>query len=138
MSRYDPPPLKLSVQLASLQAQLPDGLGQIQRGRLTWQFSAQPTPVSRRYRLRLVYVVHTAPEMFVVTPNLQSLTASRRIPHLYDQARGRLCLYLPKAREWNGRQLLADTMVPWALLWLFYFEEWLESDDWKGGGVHVV
>jgi hypothetical protein len=21
-------------------------------------------------------------------------------------------------------------------LWLFYFEEWLWSDDWKGGGMH--
>ena len=21
-------------------------------------------------------------------------------------------------------------------LWLFYFEEWLASDDWKGGGMH--
>jgi hypothetical protein len=24
----------------------------------------------------------------------------------------------------------------WATLWLFYFEEWLASDDWKGGGMH--
>jgi hypothetical protein len=28
------------------------------------------------------------------------------------------------------------TIVPWAMLWLFYFEEWLSSSDWKGGGVH--
>jgi hypothetical protein len=26
--------------------------------------------------------------------------------------------------------------VPWTALWLFYFEEWLTSDDWKGGGIH--
>ena len=26
--------------------------------------------------------------------------------------------------------------MPWAALWLFYFEEWLGSDDWKGGGEH--
>lgn len=31
---------------------------------------------------------------------------------------------------------LDHTVVPWTLLWLFYFEEWLESNDWKGGGVH--
>lgn len=29
-----------------------------------------------------------------------------------------------------------QTMVPWSILWLFYFEEWLVSNDWKGGGVH--
>ena len=27
-----------------------------------------------------------------------------------------------------------QTIVPWTALWLFYFEEWLTSDDWKGGG----
>lgn len=29
-----------------------------------------------------------------------------------------------------------QTIVPWAVLWFFYFEEWLLSDDWKGGGMH--
>jgi hypothetical protein len=29
-----------------------------------------------------------------------------------------------------------QTIVPWAALWLFYFEEWLSSDQWKGGGEH--
>jgi hypothetical protein len=29
-----------------------------------------------------------------------------------------------------------DTIVPWVYLWLAYFEEWLWSDDWKGGGEH--
>jgi hypothetical protein len=28
-------------------------------------------------------------------------------------------------------------MVPWSLLWLPYFEEFLLSDESKGGGVHV-
>lgn len=31
---------------------------------------------------------------------------------------------------------LDETVVPWAALWLYYFEEWLVSDDWKGGGKH--
>lgn len=26
--------------------------------------------------------------------------------------------------------------LPWTHLWLVYFEEWLSSDDWKGGGRH--
>jgi len=29
-----------------------------------------------------------------------------------------------------------QTIVPWAVLWLFYYEEWLVSDRWKGGGEH--
>ena len=31
---------------------------------------------------------------------------------------------------------LDQTIVPWAILWLFYFEEWLSSNEWKGGGMH--
>ena len=29
---------------------------------------------------------------------------------------------------------LDQTVVPWTSLWLFYFEDWLSSDEWKGGG----
>lgn len=137
MSRYVPPPLPLALQLANLRAQNPRGSGDVRRAKLTWQFDAQPTPVSRSYRLRLDYALLESPEVIVVTPNLQTLAGDRRIPHLYDQKRGRLCLYLPRTGEWHDRRLLAETMVPWSLLWLLYFEEWLVSNEWKGGGVHV-
>jgi hypothetical protein len=137
MSRYSPPPFSLAIQLANLQGQNPHGHGHVQRAKLTWQFHAQPTPVSRSYRMRLDYTLRGAPEMFVVAPKLQALAAERRIPHLYEQKRGRLCLYLPKTGEWHDRRLLADTIVPWSVLWLFYFEEWLVSGEWKGGGVHI-
>ena len=29
-----------------------------------------------------------------------------------------------------------QTVVPWTSLWLFYFEDWLASNEWKGGGEH--
>ncbi len=44
---------------------------------------------------------------------------------------------MPKTREWGPHIQIASSVVPWASLWLFYFEEWLVSDDWKGGGEHV-
>jgi hypothetical protein len=31
---------------------------------------------------------------------------------------------------------LDQTVVPWTSLWLFYFEDWLASNEWKGGGEH--
>lgn len=137
MNRYVPPALPLAIQLASLRAQNSGGTGHVQRAKLTWHYDALPTPMSRSYRLRLYYALSAPPQIFVVTPTLQSLADGRRIPHLYDQGRGRLCLYLPKTGEWHDRCLLADTMVPWSVLWLLYFEEWLASDEWKGGGGHV-
>ncbi len=32
--------------------------------------------------------------------------------------------------------LISETIVGWAALWLFYFEEWLVSNVWAGGGEH--
>jgi hypothetical protein len=32
--------------------------------------------------------------------------------------------------------LLDRTIVPWAVLWLYFFEEWLRSGEWLGGGEH--
>jgi hypothetical protein len=29
-----------------------------------------------------------------------------------------------------------QTFVPWATTWLYYFEDWLITDEWKGGGRH--
>ena len=66
----------------------------------------------------------------------RTVAEGRRIPHLYQQKPLRLCLYLPKTHEWRSWMRLDQTIVPWATLWLFYFEEWLASGDWKGGGMH--
>jgi hypothetical protein len=43
---------------------------------------------------------------------------------------------MPGEGEWTSAMRLDQTVVPWSILWLFYFEEWLVSNDWKGGGVH--
>lgn len=29
-----------------------------------------------------------------------------------------------------------DTYIPWAAEWLGYFEDWLFSNVWLGGGAH--
>lgn len=31
---------------------------------------------------------------------------------------------------------MAPQLIPWIATWFYYFEEWLVSDEWKGGGVH--
>jgi hypothetical protein len=76
------------------------------------------------------------PKVFVMQPNLHELAQGRRLPHIYSDNPPKLCLYLPRAFEWNRSHRLDRTIVPWTALWLFYFEEWLWSDEWKGGGMH--
>lgn len=112
------------------------GRGYQHLNRLSWSFAARPTAVSREYHLRLEYRTGGVPELYVFSPDLVALAGDRRLPHVYSQSPTRLCLYLPGTGEWHSSMLLATSVVPWAYLWLFYFEEWLSSGEWKGGGVH--
>ncbi|WP_183508827.1 hypothetical protein [Methylobacterium brachythecii] len=113
------------------------GDGGIAGGALTWRFQASPSPISRMYDLRLMYRLNGVPAAFVDHPDLTSLAKGVRIPHLYSEQPARLCLYLPSAYEWRSSMLLDRTIVPWAVLWLWYFEDWLATGEWRGGGVHV-
>jgi len=112
------------------------GDGQLHAGQLVWNFTAQPTPVSREYALRISYRQGATPKIWIISPDLHQFTDGRKIPHLYEQNPPRLCLYYVKTDEWTPTMLIASTIVPWAILWLYYFEEWLFSDEWKGGGIH--
>lgn len=112
------------------------GSGVLRPGRLVWSFPTSPTPLSRRYHVRVEYRLGHVPRVFVEEPDLHALTDGRRLPHVYEQRPPRLCLYLPGTGEWTPTKRLDQTIVPWAILWLFYFEEWLASNDWKGGGMH--
>lgn len=112
------------------------GSGKVRYGRLVWEFEAKPTPLSRTYRLRIEYQEGSVPKVVVVDPDLRQLADGRILPHVYEQHPTQLCLYFPKTGEWSSGKLIATSIVPWAYLWLFYFEEWLISNEWKGGGEH--
>lgn len=134
-----PKPLTLAQQLLNLKCNpLCAGEGGIRSGKLVWEFAVQPTPLSRTYRLRIVYAQGRNPQVFVDDPDLTILSDGRTLPHVYEQKPTRLCLYLPNSGEWTPSKRISETLVPWAILWLFYFEDWLATDDWKGGGVHPV
>lgn len=111
------------------------GSGSLKMERLIWEYRDRPTPLSREYLIRIEYSLRDIPRVFVKEPNITELSGSREIPHVYKNPL-RLCLYLPGSGEWNGSMRIDQTFVPWALVWLYYFEEWLGSNEWKGGGVH--
>lgn len=126
------------LQLAHLKMRNRNGTGRVHRGRLTWRWCAQPSPMSRIYQVRLECDDKGNPEVFVDSPDICLLAGGRKVPHLYSQEKRELCLYLPGSGQWNTTKLLANNIVPWVSLWLLYFEEWLWSDEWKGGGEHPV
>jgi len=113
---------------------------------LIWEGKITPTPLSREYGVVIKFTLGSAPKCIVTTPNLTQLSEGREIPHIYEDdehIKGTvLCLFLPELKdknpisEWQPNYYIADTIIPWASLWLTYFEEWLYSDDWQGGGEH--
>lgn len=81
---------------------------------------------------------HVFPRVVVLTPRLEPRDG--RLPHVYhdpaDPPASTLCLYLP-GDEWAPGDPLTETILPWASLWLYYYEFWRETDVWIGGGMHV-
>ncbi|EEY7874007.1 hypothetical protein DZI87_05865 [Escherichia coli] len=140
--------LTLPEQYHGLCAQYPDGECKIigKNNTLVWEGILRPTPFSREYRVRLKYAPPSAPHCYVVSPELKILSSGKKIPHTYASSPlskiTQLCLFLPKERhpdkfaEWMPQYQLSETILPWASLWLFYFEQWLHSGVWEGGGAH--
>jgi len=127
-------PPTLTVQLFNLKRRMPLGCGRLSGNTLTWQCWMQPTPLSRNYLVEIRHSLWGPPEVFVKEPDLVTLAGGRHLPHVYSQKPTRLCLYLPRAREWSRKNLLSETILPWTALWLFFFEDWLLGDKWNGGG----
>ena len=92
-----------------------------------------PSSLSRTYRVRITQAGEDKPEVRVVSPKLRSIGDQIPIPHMYGQER--LCLYLPGTEEWTPNLPIAVTIVPWASLWLYFYELWHATGEWLGGGV---
>ncbi|WP_417414313.1 hypothetical protein [Hoeflea sp.] len=111
------------------------GSGNLANGHIIWRFKASPTPLSREYEIEIDYKQNEVPNIRVLQPDLNELAKGRDIPHVYRKPL-RLCLYLPRKQQWHAGLRIDRTIIPWAILWLYYFEEWLATDDWKGEGEH--
>ncbi len=123
--------LTILQQAAGLKSLYPDGVNSLQRNRLIWRGEITPTPLSCSYKTELVYELKISPKVYVVEPELV-LPEDRDWPHLYEK--DKLCLYYPG--QWNSRMCLATTIIPWASEWFFYYEVWLATGEWRGGGEH--
>ena len=137
MWRPAPPVLSAAEQYMHLRvSRLCAGEGDLRAGRFVWRYQTSPSPVSRLYSVRIEYRQGNSPRAFVDDPDLAGLTNGRRLQHVYEQRPARLCLYFPNCGQWCPWMRIDTTIVPWITLWLFYFEEWLVSNEWKGGGLH--
>jgi hypothetical protein len=90
----------------------------------------QPSEDSPVYTVKLVILDKAAPKVFVSMPEIRA-----DAPHRYDD--GSLCLYDPRTYEghepeWTPADKVADTVLPWAAVWLHLYEIWCETGTWYG------
>ncbi|MGO8992867.1 MAG: hypothetical protein ACLQVI_06040 [Polyangiaceae bacterium] len=93
----------------------------------------RPTERSSPYRLRVTYRDGDKPLVYVVSPKLLPPDPARSLPHVYPD--NRLCLYQPLSRDaWTKKRFIGQTIIPWAIDWLFHYEIWQLTGEWRGGG----
>lgn len=96
-------------------------------------------PQYQKYKISIDYRLFKPPIVKVLTPELIRLPDNEegQLPHVYPPVEDpSLCLYDPKAVEWDDTMLLSQTIVPWTLDWLSCYELWLMTGRWTGGGRH--
>ncbi len=119
-------------------------------GEAVWEGTLAPD--KRRHVVRVRYRVpgvlenislkNAQPRVQVIAPLLEPHPDYEEgpFPHVYvnddDSAKPYLCLFSPELREWDANDLIADTTVFWASEWLYFYEGWLITKKWRGGGRH--
>lgn len=103
----------------------------LHRGRLLWAIPLQPTSISTTYTVLVDFKEHEAPRLHVVYPDLVA-RPGEDMPHTFTDD-GSLCLHY--AEFSFAHDYIADVLVPWAGEWLLYYELWLATGEWHGGGI---
>lgn len=118
----------------------------------TWEGILAPDKrehlVRVRYRIPVVLEDYSLrdvqPKVQVLKPKLERHLDYEEgpIPHVYrseiDPSLPYLCLFSPSLREWSMDDLIADTTIFWANEWLYFYEGWLVTKKWRGGGRHLT
>lgn len=127
---------KLSVaqQYVRFKRMYPDWDTSFKSNKMITTGSIQPTPMSCVYTVKITYATNASPKITILDPPLTRNFNNDKIPHMYDQKR--LCTYYPKSKDWTPKEFIADKVVPWVSLWLYYYEVWHVTGEWLGGGMH--
>jgi hypothetical protein len=106
---------------------------QVRGGLLRCRGVIKPVDISNSYAVRIDYRAGSSPKVWIEgLPTREEEPSDRRIPHRYGD--GSICLYY--GNEWTPEKAIAQTIVPWLLEWLLFYEGWLATGKWLGGGTH--
>ena len=126
--------LPIAAQISAMKNLFPDFRCRWRQGIVVWTGEIQPTSLSIAYLIKVIYKFKGTPDCYVLKPSLRDRSGIELVPHTYGN--NRLCLYFPNNNEWTPYKAIAKTIIPWASLWLFYYEMWHATGEWMGGGKH--
>lgn len=131
------PHYRLIDQQIALMQSYPDASCYIHHGTLTWEGAIRPTALSRFYRVTVTYKIAIRPLVSVTGDELPGLD-DPDFPHRFTIDRKKksvnICLHL--GHEFDSSQLISECIIPWAAEWLYFYEIWLATGEWCGGGKH--
>lgn len=122
------------TQLATIKEGFPEAkIKRVKRGHYEVIVPLKPKNISRTYYVKITFTEFGA-KVFVINEVLKVAENREKLPHVYDHEKQQLCLFSLSKKEWNSKQLIVKTLIPWASEWLFYYELWLPTGEWFGGG----
>ncbi|PMN91333.1 hypothetical protein [Enterovibrio norvegicus] len=134
----------LNKQLAALKNLYPEGKGRVVKRQnglvLEWRSYVQPSKLSRKYEVQVTWRgISDIPIIEILHPNLRELADGKRSPHeFYSDSNTKPCVLFNRrgSNDWHAKMLIAESIIPWTMEWLLYWELWLSTGEWLGGGVH--
>jgi hypothetical protein len=102
---------------------------------MVWMGNVSPDAFSPNYMLRIGYRFGFSPTVHVLAPELRRFRGGA-LPHVYPG--NKLCLFDPRCarKQWDPSMWIAETTLDWAVMWLYYYETWVMTGVWHGGGAH--
>lgn len=129
---HGPARLSVATQIAQMRVRHPAlRLTAWRCGEARWTGTLRATDISITFAITIIYRLGKRPRVYVTSPLLVD-RPDAEIPHRHSD--GSLCLHLPD--EWDSTMVIAETIVPWAALWLYHYELWHATGEWHGGGAH--
>lgn len=124
-------------QAVQLKLTYPDCFCEVYHNRLIWKGAIKPTELSRTYKIKVICHGFKGRPRVVLYGNEIPKISCNSFPHHFKIDRKsnevELCLHMPYEFDYRYNWI-ADTIIPWAQEWLYFFEIWLATGEWCGGG----
>lgn len=127
--------LSLAIQSYLIKNKYPESSCKIIKNQLIWDGIIKPTPLSREYKIKIICKEKRRPKVILYGDKINGLDR-KDFPHHFEINQEKqevvLCLHLPY--EFNYSFSITDTIILWTQEWLYFYEIWLSTGKWYGGG----